>query len=162
MTYTKKQSTIIEFAENVPKTITLKTEPSMAKPKEYVSKAGKPYTKWTYFTTNGEVFWPLSYLHQELMKFRAGDTVTITNVVPVGSKYGTYKVEGADGTGIPATTDLQMLARENNNLIRALIQKLDSFMGVKEGAKPQATPVGPGQNNVEEPKREKSNTDLGF
>lgn len=165
MAYERKPSTILEFVENVPKTITLKTDPSKATSKQYTAKvSGKPYTKWTYFTTNGEVFWTFADLHKELQSFRAGDTVTITYTVPMGAKYGTYKVEGSGGTGMPVTTDLQMLAKENNNLIRMLIQRFDAFLN-SQGLAGQigVTPVSQPLNvPVQEAPREKSNTDLGF
>lgn len=150
----KKQSTIVEFPENTPKEITLKTDPSTAKSKEYTSQAGKTYTKWTYFTADGGVFWAFSDFHKELQKYRAGDTLTVTYIVPVGAKYGSYKVEGNAGMHVPTTNDMELLVKESNNLIRMLIQRFDAQF-----------PTSGNQNVSSLPKeapREKQDTDLGF
>lgn len=154
MAYGKK-STAIDFPANTPVTIVLKTNPSMAKPKEYTSAAGKKYTKWTYFTADGGVFWAFGDLHKELQRFSSGDSVTLTNVVPMGAKYGTFKVEGQGSApaNTPVTSDATAELAKLSNLIRLLIQRFDAFM-----SQGQPTPT----NNAPKETREKADTSLDF
>jgi hypothetical protein len=147
----RQDNKILEFTENVPKTITLKTDPAKAKAKEYTSKAGKPYQKWTYITTDGEVFWVFRETHEELLKYRAGDQITITYIVPVGEKYGKYRIEGPDSIATRTTSGVEEMVAETNNLIRILIKRIDAFMSPRN------------QNVItEETKEEKTDTSLDF
>jgi hypothetical protein len=156
----KKESTIINFEEGVPTTITLKTNPETAKEVSRTSKAGKPYTQYTYFTHNGEVFWAFKDLHEELKRFRANDTVTITKVTPIGAKFSVYKVEGDRAKAVPVTNGEIQLAQETNQLVKMLIQRFDTFLK-SQGVTTSSAKVETQSEKTETPIRE-TNPDLGF
>lgn len=112
---------ILQLEPNVAKVIVLDTEPEQAVAKDYTSKAGKPYKKYTYFTKAGEVFWVFSGVHKELLKYRKGDAVEITNIVPVGATYGEMVVKTVSGASTPS------ISLENNDILNRVVA-LENFI----------------------------------
>lgn len=94
----KQQKNVVNFQPNVPLTIVLDTDPSMAKQGSSVTKSGKTRYFWTYFMNGDSVFFADRDLNAKLQGYKKGDTVTVTNVVAPGDRWGAHKVEGAGGS----------------------------------------------------------------
>ena len=132
----QKRSDIIDFAPNVPVTLTLSNNPAEAKRGEKDGQYGH-YVFWTLFTKEGGVFWPREELYGMLQQYKPGDKVTITKVVAPGERGSSWKVE-AGGTINTKSTQVEQPDRVYEKLlaIEALLKQALEIKGMPGEVKP--------------------------
>ncbi len=134
-------NTKIQFAPNVPQVITLDTDPVKAKKyeKTFKNEDGSDYVScsWLYFGKGKLMFYATERLHDFLLGFNRGDTLTITKVQAPGQRTVTWNVEGGVRNAPDSSTNdyagnlkeiFNAIERLNNLIVKILSDENPSII----------------------------------
>ena len=155
----------LEFAVNIPISVTLDTEPSRAKlyEKTYKNEDGSDYVAKSYmiFAVGKKLFFAPEKLFNLLVGYRKGDTVTITKMQSPGQRAVNWKVDtGASASAQPVTNDVVDIILRFEQKIESLRQLILTVLHDKN---PKITlDQIPNEAKPETTKGDEFDKDLGF
>lgn len=117
---TKYENTKVDFPINLPVVVTLDVDPTKLVGKEKEWSDGGKSTNFTYFCVGKLVFWANEHLHQSLLAYKKGDTVTIVKSQRAGQKAFDWEVTAGGEAPAPSKTN-------GNGLSDETIKKIDAI-----------------------------------
>ena len=151
---TQQKKDIIKFVSNEAVTVTLDTEPTNAKSNTRDTQWG-PKTSFTYFTGDGRVMFPSEVLHDKLLRYSKGDTVTITLVD--GKQWLVTSATAVAKKSIASPIDRVLENTETTILLRKIASDIDLIKGHIFGVNTNVKP-----NETKETTKEEDDNDIDF
>ena len=154
----------LEFAVNIPISVTLDIEPSRAKlyEKTYKNEDGTDYVAKSYmiFAVGKKLFFAPEKLHNLLVAYKKGDTLTITKMQSPGQRAVNWKVDTGASILLPVTNDVVDIILRFEQKIESLRQLILTVLHDKN---PKITlDQIPNEAKPETTKGDEFDKDLGF